>query len=312
MKYLKLVPDNTKIPFMRFRMVGIVLSTILTIASIVLLLTRGLNYGIDFEGGILIEIGAEQAVQLAPLRSGLNTLGLGNVAIQNFGSPQEVLIRIQRQAGEADAQAAAVEKVKAKVSEIIPGEVSYRRVEFVGPKVSGELVQVGVEAVLISLAAILVYIWFRFEWQFGLAAVVTTFHDVMMTIGVFSFTGMQFDLTIIAALLAIVGYSLNDTVVVFDRIRENLRKYRKMDLRELIDLTINETLSRTTMTSFTTLLAVLALFIFGGEVIHGFAAAMIWGILLGTYSSIFVAAPLLPWLNIRRDFGETTEAKAKP
>ncbi|MBW7837938.1 MAG: protein translocase subunit SecF, partial [Sphingomonadales bacterium] len=252
------------------------------------------------------------AVHLAPLRSGLNTLGLGDVAIQNFGSPQEVLIRIQRQAGEADAQAAAVEKVKAKVSEIIPGEVSYRRVEFVGPKVSGELVQVGVEAVLISLAAILVYIWFRFEWQFGLAAVITTFHDVMMTIGVFSLTGMQFDLTIIAALLAIVGYSLNDTVVVFDRIRENLRKYRKMDLRELIDLTINETLSRTTMTSFTTLLAVLALFIFGGEVIHGFAAAMIWGILLGTYSSIFVAAPLLPWLKVRRDFGEVTEAKAKP
>lgn len=310
---LKLVPANTKIPFMRFRVLGIVLSTLLSIGAIVLVLTRGLNFGIDFEGGILIEIGAEHAIELAPLRSGLNDLGLGDVSMQHFGSQQEVLIRVQRQPGEADAQQAAVERVKEKIATIMPGEVSYRRVDFVGPKVSGELIQVGIESVLLALVGIMIYIWFRFEWQFGLAAVITTFHDVIMTVGLFSLTQMQFDLTIIAALLTIVGYSLNDTVVVFDRIRENLRKYRKMDILELIDLSINETLSRTIMTVMTTFLAVLALFLFGGEVIHGFTAAMIWGVFIGTYSSIFVAGAFLPWLKVRRDFGsEAEEAKARP
>lgn len=312
MRYLKLVPDNTSIPFMRMRMIGIVLSFGLALLSAASLYYKGLNFGIDFEGGILIEIGAEQPVELSPLRSALGTLNLGDVAIQNFGAPEDVLIRIQRQEGEADAQMAAVEQVQELVSGVIPGDVSYRRVEFVGPKVSGELVDAGVMSVLMALGAILIYIWFRFEWQFGMSAVITTFHDVMMTLGLFSITQMQFDLTIVAALLAIVGYSLNDTVVVFDRIRENLRKFRKMDIIELLDLSINETLSRTTMTSFTTLLAVLALFIFGGTVIHGFAAAMICGILIGTYSSIFVAAPLLTWFNVRRDFGEAEEAKARP
>lgn len=305
---LKLVPDNTKIPFMRYRVAGVVISTLLTIAAIVLVMTRGLNYGIDFEGGILIEISAEQPVDLAPLRSGLNDLGLGDVSMQNFGGPEEVLIRVQRQEGEADAQQAAVELVKEKIATIIPGEVNYRRVDFVGPKVSGELIEMGILSVLWALVGIMIYIWFRFEWQFGLAAVISTFHDVIMTLGLFSLTGMQFDLTIVAALLTIVGYSLNDTVVVFDRIRENMRKYRKMDLCELIDLSVNETLSRTVMTGVTTLLAVVALFFFGGEVIHGFSAAIIWGVLIGIYSSVFVAGAFLPWMNVRRDIGEDTEA----
>lgn len=304
MKLLKLIPDNTSIKFIRFRGIAFALSALLIVASVVLFLARGLNYGIDFQGGILIEIKTEEAVDLGPLRTGLNSLGLGDVQIQQFGEPEDVLIRVQRQEGDAKAQEAAVNLVKGKLGGIVAGEISYRRVEFVGPKVSGELVRDGILSVTLALMAVLLYIWVRFEWQFGLGAVIALFHDVIITIGMFAFTQLEFNLSIIAALLTIVGYSLNDTVVVYDRIRENLLKFRKMPIKELLDLSINDTLSRTTMTSFTTLLALFALFIFGGEVIRGFTAAMIWGIFIGTYSSIFVAAPILLLFNPREQGGE--------
>jgi len=296
---LRLIPDNTHIPFIKGRAVAFVLSMILIVASVSLFLTKGLNYGIDFEGGILIEIKTEKALELGELRSNLNTIGLGDVQIQQFGEPEDVLIRVQRQDGDASAQEAAVDKVKTRLGEIVSGEISYRRVEFVGPKVSGELVTDGILSVSLALLAVLLYIWVRFEWQFGLGAVVALFHDIIITIGMFSLTQLEFNLSVIAALLTIVGYSLNDTVVVYDRIRENLLKFRKMPIKEVLDLSINDTLTRTVMTSLTTLIALFALFIFGGEVIRGFTAAMIWGIFIGTYSSIFVAAPLLLLINPR-------------
>ncbi|RMF09988.1 MAG: protein translocase subunit SecF [Alphaproteobacteria bacterium] len=308
MKLLKLVPDQTNIKFIRLRWLAFALSTLLIVASIALFFARGLNYGIDFEGGILIEIKTEQAVDLGALRTALNGLGLGAVQIQQFGEPEDVLIRVQRQEGDASAQEAAVNLVKAKLSDIISGEISYRRVEFVGPKVSGELVRDGILSVTLALVAVLLYIWVRFEWQFGLGAVIALFHDVVITIGMFAITQLEFNLSIIAALLTIVGYSLNDTVVVYDRIRENLLKFRKMPIDELLDLSVNDTLSRTVTTSFTTLLALFALFIFGGEVIRGFTAAMIWGIFIGTYSSIFVAAPILLLINPREQGGEGASA----
>ena len=296
---LRLIPDDTRIPFIKGRVVAFILSTALIIASVSLFLTKGLNYGIDFEGGILIEIRTEPAVELSILRTNLNRIELGDVQIQQFGEPEDVLIRVQRQEGDASAQEAAVNKIKASLSELVSGDISYRRVEFVGPKVSGELVADGVLSVSLALLAVLLYIWVRFEWQFGLGAVIALFHDIAITIGMFALTQLEFNLSIIAALLTIVGYSLNDTVVVYDRIRENLLKFRKMPIRELLDLSINDTLTRTVMTSVTTLIALFALFSFGGEVIRGFTAAMIWGVFIGTYSSIFVAAPLLLLINPR-------------
>ncbi len=312
MKLLKLIPDNTHIPFVRVRGFAFAFSGFMILAAITLFFVRGLNYGIDFQGGILIEAKTEQAVQIGSMRSGLNSLGLGDVQIQQFGQPNDVLIRVQRQEGDAAAQEAAVEQVKAKLGKIVPGAVDYRRVEFVGPKVSGELVEDGILSVTLAIFAVLLYIWVRFEWQFGVGAVIALFHDVLITIGMFAFTQLQFDLSTIAALLTIVGYSLNDTVVVYDRIRENLLKFRKMPIKELLDVSINDTLSRTTMTSFTTLLALFGLFFFGGEVIRGFTAAMIWGIFIGTYSSIFVASPILLLFNPRDQGGErASEAEAE-
>lgn len=296
---LRIIKDETHFPFIKFRSIAFVVSCILIIASIALFMTRGLNYGIDFVGGILIEVRMEQEADLAQLRGSLDGLGLGSVQIQQFGEPNDVLIRVQRQEGDATAQEAAVNLVRDRLSEIVDGDISYRRVEFVGPKVSGELVSDGILAVSLALAAVLFYIWIRFEWQFGLGAVVALFHDVIITIGVFSLTQIEFNLAIIAALLTIVGYSLNDTVVVYDRIRENLLKFRKMPITELLDLSINDTLSRTILTSFTTLLALGALYVFGGAVIAGFTFAMIWGVVIGTYSSVFVAAPLLLLINPR-------------
>lgn len=310
---LRLIPDNTHIPFIRARAIALVISTVLIVAAVALFFIRGLNYGIDFEGGILIEIQTEEPADLGDMRAALNTLGLGDVQIQQFGEPRDVLIRVQRQEGDASAQEAAVDKVKAKLGEIIIEEISYRRVEFVGPKVSGELVRDGILSVSLALVAVLLYIWVRFEWQFGLGAVIALFHDVVITIGMFAFTQLEFNLSVIAALLTIVGYSLNDTVVIYDRIRENLLKFRKMPIKELLDLSINDTLSRTIMTSLTTLIALFALFIFGGEVIRGFTAAMIWGIFIGTYSSIFVAAPLLLLINPRdQQAAEEAEGEEQP
>jgi len=312
---LKLVPDQTNIPFMRWRMPAIVFAVVLTIASFALVATRGMNFGVDFAGGILIEIKAEQAVDLGQLRSTLGSMNIGEVSVQSFGADEdEVLIRLQHQEGDQAEQEAVVERVKTRINEVLPGEVSFRRVEYVGPKVSDELVWDGIMAVTLSMLGIMIYVWMRFEWQFAVGAVLSLIHDVALTLGLFSLFQLEFNLSVIAALLTIVGYSLNDTVVVYDRIRENLRKYRRMDLNNLIDLSLNETLSRTIMTGVTTLLALFALYVFGGEVISAFTLAMIWGVLIGPYSTVFIAAPVLPWFNLKRDFSEeaTPAAAERP
>ena len=298
----RFVPDRTTIPFLRYEHLGYVVSALLILVSLVLLPTKGLNLGIDFRGGILIEVRMpDQAPDLGAMRATLGGLGLGEVALQEFGEPTDVLIRIERQTGDEAAQLAAVDVVKAALAEGFGEDISYRRVEFVGPKVSEELFWAGAQAVIYALIAILAYIWFRFEWQFGVGAIVALVHDVIATLGIFSLLGLEFNLSTVAALLTIVGYSLNDTVVIYDRVRENLRRYKSMILRDLLDRSINETLARTVMTSLTTLVALTALFVFGGPVIRGFTFAMIWGVLVGTYSTIFVATPLLLHLNLRRE-----------
>ena len=311
MKLFRMVPDNTKIKFIEARYFAYVVSTIMILGSIVLFFTKGLNYGIDFKGGVMIQIQTEKAVNLPPLRSGLDSLGLGDVSIQTFGAPNALLIRFRGSKSEAKGTK-QVDMVKAKIQQLIPGKVDFQQVQSIGGKVSKELVTSGILSLLLAMGAVVIYIWFRFEWQFGIAAIVALIHDVSATIGLFSLTGIEFNLSIIAALLTIVGYSLNDTVVVFDRVRENLRKYRKMPLPELLNLSVNDTLTRTIMTSTTTLLALSALLFFGGEVIRGFTAAMIWGIVVGTYSSIYVASPILMFTNVRRDYDDgASKGKAK-
>ncbi|HAT08337.1 MAG TPA: protein translocase subunit SecF [Rhodobiaceae bacterium] len=303
MKTLKLVPVNTSIGFIHHRTVAMALSALLVVGSIVVFVANGLNFGIDFRGGTLIEASSESAVDLAELRGRLGALDLGEVQIQEFGKETDVLIRIAEKEGAADASdnLSAVERVRAELS----SDFDVRRVEIVGPQVSAELIQTGVMAVLAAIASMLIYIWFRFEWQFSVGAVLALVHDVALTIGLFALLQLDFNLSILAAILTIVGYSMNDTVVVYDRVRENLRKYKKMDLTELLNIAINETLSRTVITSATTMLALLALYILGGEVIRGFTFAMIWGVIVGTYSSIFIASPLLMMLGVKRDWSGT-------
>ena len=296
MRLISLVPVGTKIDFMRFRKIAAIFSLALVVVSAGLFFTKGLNFGIDFRGGILMEIRTDGPADISKLRSTLNELNLGEVQLQEFGQPTDVLIRIERQPGGEKGQQIAVEKAKAALGE----KVNYRRTEFVGPKVGGELIEAGVTAVLLAMAAMLVYIWFRFEWQFGVGAVVALLHDVALTIGVFALLGLEFNLSTVAAILTIAGYSINDTVVVYDRVRENLRKFKQMSLYDLLNLSVNSTLSRTLLTSVTTLIALGALYFFGGEVIKGFSFAMIWGVIVGTYSSIFIAVPLLVYMNLRR------------
>jgi preprotein translocase subunit SecF len=293
----RLVRDNTQIDFMRYEYLGYAISGLLILLTFILVPLKGLNFGIDFQGGLLIEVRTPgPAADLASMRSTLNSLGLGEIALQTFGEPNDVLIRIQRQEGGEQAQQAAVNKVKQALGD----KVNYRRVEFVGPKVSSELFWAGAQAVGWSFLAILAYIWFRFEWQYGIGAILAVIHDTITTVGIFSIFNLEFNLASIAAILTIVGYSLNDTVVIFDRVRENLRRYKTMPIAELLDRSINETLARTVMTSLTTLLALLALVIFGGEVIRGFTIAMIWGVVVGTYSTIYIATPVLVHFNLRR------------
>lgn len=313
MKLLKMVPQVTNIPFISYRIPALIFSSCMIVLSLGIFFTLGVNKGIDFEGGILMEVGTEAPADLSVFRSTLGGLGLGDVAVQAFGTENEVLIRIERQPAviidgmtrseiakaEEEAQQIAIQMVQNALNAAIANP-SYRRVEFVGPKVSGELVQSGVMAVLIAMGAVLMYIWIRFEWHFGVGAVVALLHDVVLTLGFFSLTRMEFNLSIVAAILTIVGYSLNDTVVVYDRIRENLRKFRTKPIAEILDLSLNGTLSRTIMTSVTTLIALFSLFFLGGAVIKGFTAAMIWGVFVGTYSSVFVAAPLLLYLKLDR------------
>lgn len=296
---LRLVPDNTRIPFMNGRIAGLVVSAVLSVASILLFFYPGLNYGIDFRGGIVIEARTPQAADFASLRHSLTELGLGQVALQEFGSPQDVLIRLERQPGDDAAQQVAADKVRASLAASVPG-TQVRRVEAVGASVSGELFANGMLALGLALLAMLVYIWFRFEWQFGAGAVVTLLLDVTKIVGFYAITGLQFNLTAVAAILTIMGYSINDKVVVYDRMRENLRIYKKMPLRELIDLSINETLNRTLGTSMSTLLSIIPLALLGGEALQDFGIVLIFGIFLATSSSVFIAAPILLFLGENR------------
>ena len=306
MKSLKLVPTETNINFVQFRKLAVALSALLLIASVYLFFSKGLNFGIDFKGGTLIEIATDGPADIADLRTRLSALDIGEVQIQEFGSPDDVLIRVGEAKNSTDNKEnlSAVDKIRTELGE----SVQFRRVEVVGPQISDELVQKGTLAVTVAIGLMLVYIWFRFEWQFSLGAVIALIHDIILTIGLFSFLQLEFGLPIIAALLTIVGYSMNDTVVVYDRVRENLRKYKKMPLIDLFNMSINNTLSRTVMTSVTTLLALFALYFLGGEVIRGFTFAMILGVFVGTYSSIFIAGPALLVLGVKRDWSENASS----
>jgi preprotein translocase SecF subunit len=293
---LKLVPSDTSINFLKHRRIAFIFSLFLVASSIGLFVVKGLNLGIDFKGGILIEArNTTGPADISGLRADLGQLGLGDISLQEFGTPTDVLVRVQRQVGDEEAQIAAI----AAISSTLGDSYDIRRTEFVGPTVGAELAEKGMLAVACALLAIMVYIWFRFEWQFSIAAILALAHDVLSTVGLFALTSFEFNLATVAAILTIAGYSINDTVVVFDRVRENLRRYKSYEIKDIINKSLNETLSRTVMTSFTTLLALLAITIFGGAVLRDFALAMIWGVLIGTYSSVFVAVGFLSRFDIR-------------
>src|SRR5262249_7609810 len=298
MRLLRIVPDDTKFDFMRFRRISFPVSALLSILAISLYFFHGLNFGIDFKGGTLIEVQSKSGpADLAKMRSALGSLGLGEVQLQQFGAPNDVLIRIAEQPGGETAQQAAVSKVRAALGD----EVDYRRVEVVGPRVSGELLSYGVVGLILAILAILIYLWFRFEWQFALGAMIANVHDIVLTIGFMSLMQVDFDLTSIAALLTILGYSLNDTVVIYDRIRELLRRYKRIPMTELLNRSINQTLSRSVNTHLTVALTLLALLLFGGHAIHSFTATMMFGVVLvGTYTSVFIASPILIYLGVGR------------
>jgi preprotein translocase subunit SecF len=293
---LRIVPDDTKFDFMRFRRISFPVSAVLSIFAIALYFFHGLNFGIDFIGGTLIEVQSKAGpADLAKMRTTLSGLNLGDVQLQQFGGPTDVLIRVAQQPGGDAAQQAAV----AKVREALGTEVDYRRVEVVGPRVSTELLAYSTIGLVLAIFAILIYLWFRFEWQFALGAMVANVHDLVLTVGYMSLTQIDFDLSSIAALLTILGYSLNDTVVIYDRIRENLRKYKRLSMPELLNSAVNSTLSRSIITHVTVTLALLALLLFGGHAIHSFTATMIFGVVLvGTYTSVFIAAPILIYLGV--------------
>ncbi len=306
---LKLVPKETKFDFFKGWKKWLGLSAFMMLLSFGSFMAFGLNFGIDFRGGTTIRTVSAQPVDVAAYRGALVPLELGDVTITEVFDPQfeadhnVAMIRIQAQEGEEAATADMILSVQTALQSVVP-DVTFDAVESVGPKVSGELITSAVLSVVLAIGAVLVYIWLRFEWQFALGAVAALVHDVILTIGVFSVVQIKFDLAIIAALLTIVGYSLNDTVVVFDRVRENLRKFKKLSLPDVLNLSINGTLSRTVMTSVTTLLALIALFVLGGDVIRGFVFAMIWGVIVGTYSSVFVASSILLYLGVKRDWSK--------
>jgi len=292
-------PHGTQIDFMRFRDICFWGSIVSMTVSIALFLTMGLNYGVDFKGGTMLEVQTKSGApaDIQAMRNQLGGLGLGDVQIQEFGTSNEVLIRLESQPGDEEAQQAAMKKVLDTLGD---GFVQ-RRVEVVGPAVSAELRRTGTMAVVAAILAVMAYVWFRFEWQFAVGTLLSLAHDVLVVVGVFSFFHLDFDLGIVAALLTILGYSVNDTVVVSDRIRENLRKYKRMELREILNLSINETLSRTILTGVTTIVVLISLFVFGGSVMRYFTFAMLLGVLVGTYSSIFIAAPVLEYLGVKRE-----------
>lgn len=299
---LHLIPHGTKFRFLRYRTAAFVLSAVLILASFGLLLSKGLNVGIDFTGGVLIELRTEQAADLSKMRDTLSHQGFGEVSLQNFGDDREVLIRIQ---ANDENQAAVVTDTKAALDAAI-SNIDYRRVEYVGPTVGKELVRAGFTALGLSLVGMMLYVWFRFEWQYGIGGIVALLHDAIILLGFYVVLELDFGLSAIAAILTVIGYSINDSVVIYDRIRENLRKFKKMPVDELLDLSINETLSRTVLTGGTTLLALITLALWGGEIIRGFALAIGFGVVIGTYSSIFIAAPILSMMQVRNDAAPTT------
>ena len=306
---LRIVPDDTKFDFMRFRRISFPVSAVLSIIAIFLYFFHGLNFGIDFIGGTLIEVQSKAGpADLGKMRSTLSGLNLGDVQLQQFGGPTDVLIRVAQQPGGDAAQQAAV----AKVREALGTEVDYRRVEVVGPRVSTELLAYSTIGLVLAIFAILIYLWFRFEWQFALGAMVANVHDLVLTVGYMSLTQIDFDLSSIAALLTILGYSLNDTVVIYDRIRENLRKYKRLSMPDLLNSAVNSTLSRSIITHVTVTLALLALLLFGGHAIHSFTATMIFGVVLvGTYTSVFIAAPILIYLGVGTNRAEAQDTPKK-
>ena len=306
---LKLVPKNTSWEFFSRSNLWIGISIVLVVLSLLSFFIQSLNFGIDFRGGTSIRTESSEPIDVADYRSALSSLDLGDITISevfdpNFADDQNVaMIRIQTQPDQEAATSTLVENSLQKLREVSE-DIKFVSVESVGPKVSGELIKTAIIAVILAISAVLFYIWIRFEWQFAVGAISALIHDVILTIGIFSALQIKFDLAIIAAILTIVGYSLNDTVVVFDRVRENLRKFKKRSLVEVMNLSINETMSRTVMTSVTTLLALISLFILGGDVIRGFVFAMIWGVVVGTYSSIFIASAILLWTGVKRDWSK--------
>jgi preprotein translocase subunit SecF len=310
MRLLRIVPDDTKFDFMRFRRISFPLSALLSILAVVLYFTHGLNFGIDFVGGTLMEVQSKSGpANLSQMRTTLNGLGLGDVQLQQFGGPNDVLLRIAQQPGGEGAQQQAV----AKVRQALGDRVEYRRVEVVGPRVSTELLAYGTLGLVVAIFAIQIYLWFRFEWQFALGAMIANVHDIVLTIGFMSVSQIDFDLTSIAALLTILGYSLNDTVVIYDRIREMLRRYKRISMAELLNVSVNATLSRSIITHVTVTLALLALLLFGGKAIHSFTATMMFGVVLvGTYTSVFIAAPIQIYLGVGtgRDLHKKEESES--
>ena len=298
MRLLRIVPDDTKFDFMRFRRISFPVSAMLSIVAILLYFFHGLNFGIDFIGGTLIEVQTKAGpADLAKMRATIGALQLGEFQLQQFGAPDDVLIRISEQPGGDEAQQAAVQKVR----NALGNEVDYRRVEVVGPSVSTELLAYGTIGLVLAIVAILIYLWFRFEWQFALGAMIANVHDIVLTVGFMSLTRVDFDLTSIAALLTILGYSLNDTVVIYDRIREMLRRYKRMPMPDLLNASVNATLSRSIVTHVTVAMSLLALLLFGGQAIHSFTATMMFGVVLvGTYTSVFIASPILIYLGVGR------------
>jgi preprotein translocase subunit SecF len=310
-RLLRIVPDDTKFDFMRFRRISFPISALLSIVAIALYFFHGLNFGIDFVGGTLVEVQSKSGpADLARMRATIGGLGLGDFQLQQFGSPSDVLIRISQQPGGEGAQQAAVAKVRGALGD----QVDYRRVEVVGPRVSTELLAYGTIGLVLAIFAILIYLWFRFEWQFALGAMIANVHDIVLTVGFMSLTQIDFDLTSIAALLTILGYSLNDTVVIYDRIREMLRRYKRLSMPDLLNISVNATLSRSIITHVTVSLSLLALLLFGGQAIHSFTATMMFGVVLvGTYTSVFIASPILIYLGVgtgRTEHVETPEPAA--
>ena len=294
---------NSNISFLKFYKQFYLLSFLLIVISFISFFSKGLNLGIDFKGGTVIEMQFDKRYSATNIREALIQQELGDVKVKEFGNNQTFLAIFEKKSGKSDF----IPNVKTQLEKSLTETINFRRVEMVGPKISKELTKSGIYAVLIALILMLFYIWLRFEWQFSLGSILALLHDVMLTLGAFSIIGFEFNLSIIAAILTIVGYSMNDTVVIYDRIRENLKKDDKSDLSDLINISVNETLPRTLKTSITTLLALIAIYFFGGEILRGFSFALIWGVIVGTYSSIFIAAPLILIFNVKRDWNEVID-----